>query len=219
MKPSRWQQVEQLYHSTLEREASKRAAFLAEACAGDEALRREVESLLAYQPNTESFMEPIAKVLAEADGRSLVGQQIGPYKILSLLGSGGMGQVYRARDAKLRREVAIKVLPREVSSDPARVRRLEQEARAASALNHPNIITIHEIGQVDSVNYMVMELVEGKTLREVLAAGPLPTKRILQLSVQAADGLAKAHAAGITHRDLKPENLTITKDGLDKILD
>ena len=220
MKPERWQEIEQLYHSALKRDANERAAFLKEACGGDAELRREVESLLARQSEAENFTEtPAAKVFTEVQGQSLVGQQIGSYKVLSLLGAGGMGQVYRAKDAKLGREVAIKVLPQEFSSDPERVRRFGQEARAASALNHPNIITIHEIGQVDSVHYLVMEMVEGKTLREVLGSESLPTKKILQLSTQVADGLAKAHAAGITHRDLKPENLMITKDGLVKILD
>jgi WD40 repeat protein len=218
MTPDRWQQIEQLYHSALKREGSQRAAFLREACGGDESLRREVESLLAQQSEAKNFIEtPAAKMLAETP--SLLGHEIGSYKIFSLLGSGGMGQVYRARDAKLGREVAIKVLPREFSSDLERVRRFEQEARAASALNHPNIITIHEIGQVEMVHYMVIELVEGKTLREVLAAGPVPIKRTLHISTQVADGLAKAHGAGITHRDLKPENLMITKEGLVKILD
>jgi eukaryotic-like serine/threonine-protein kinase len=220
MKAERWQEIEQVYHAALEREPSQRAAFLEEACRGDEALRQEVESLLAQQSEAEEFIEtPAAQMLAEAQGQSLLGQQIGSYKVLSLLGCGGMGQVYRARDAKLGREVALKVLPREFSSDQDRVRRFEQEARAASALNHPNIITVHEIGQAGSVHYMLMELVDGKTLREVLGSGPLPTKRILQLCTQVADGLAKAHAAGITHRDLKPENLMITKDGVVKILD
>jgi len=220
MKPERWQEIEQLYHSALKRDANQRSAFLEEACGGDAELRREVESLLARQSEAESFVEtPAAKVLTEVQGQSLVGQQIGSYKVLSLLGSGGMGQVYRAKDAKLGREVAIKVLPREFSSDPERVRRFGQEARAASALNHPNIITIYEMGQANSLVYIAMELVEGKTLREVLGSESLPTKKILQLATQVADGLAKAHAAGITHRDLKPENLMITKDGLVKILD
>ena len=220
MKPERWQEIEQLYHTVLKQDASERAAFLKEACGGDAELRREVESLLARQSEAESFVEtPAAKVVAEVQGHSLVGQQIGSYKILSLLGAGGMGQVYRAKDAKLGREVAIKVLPREFSTDADRVRRFEQEARAASALNHPNIITIYEMGQSGSMVYMAMELVEGKTLREILGSESLPTKKVLQLATQIADGLAKAHAAGITHRDLKPENLMITKDGLVKILD
>src|SRR5512143_727842 len=130
-----------------------------------------------------------------------------------------MGEVYRAVDTRLGREVAIKVLPAEVSADAARLSRFENEARAASALNHPNIVTIHEIGRADGVSYIVMELVDGKTLRELLAPGALPTRKLLQVAAQAASGLAKAHAAGIVHRDLKPENLMVTGDGVVKILD
>jgi Tol biopolymer transport system component len=147
------------------------------------------------------------------------GTRLGPYEILSPLGAGGMGEVYRARDAKLAREVAIKVLPADVSEDRSRLARFEQEARAASALNHPNIVTIYEIGSVESVSYIAMELVQGKTLREVLAEGALPAKRLLALSAQIADGLARAHEAGIVHRDLKPDNVMITREGLVKILD
>ena len=146
--------------------------------------------------------------------------KIGPYEILAPLGAGGMGEVYRARDAKLGREIAVKVLPAAVGDDLARRQRFEQEARSASALNHPNILTIYDIGEADGVLYIAMELVEGKTLRELLAAGePLPTKRLLDLGVQVAEGLAKAHAAGIVHRDLKPENLMVSRDGYVKILD
>ncbi len=147
------------------------------------------------------------------------GAQLGPYEIIAALGKGGMGEVYRARDPRLGREVAIKVLPMAFSSDADRLRRFEQEARSASALNHPNIVTIFDIGREGSTPYIAMELVEGKSLREILAAGPLPTKKILQVAAQVADGLAKAHAAGIVHRDLKPENLMMTSDGLVKILD
>jgi serine/threonine protein kinase/Tol biopolymer transport system component len=145
--------------------------------------------------------------------------RLGAYEILAPLGAGGMGEVYRARDSKLAREVAIKVLPAEVSADRNRLTRFEQEARSASALNHPNIVTIYEIGSVDSVSYIAMELVQGKTLRELLTEGPLPTKRLLALSAQIADGLARAHEAGIVHRDLKPDNVMITREGLVKILD
>lgn len=148
-----------------------------------------------------------------------VGMRLGPYEILAPLGAGGMGEVYRAKDTRLGRELAIKVLPAKYSSDQKRLRYFEQEARSASALNHPNIITIYDIGRFDSGSYIAMELVEGKTLREILADGPLPAKRMLHLGAQVADGLAKAHAAGISHRDLKPENLMVTKDGLVKILD
>jgi eukaryotic-like serine/threonine-protein kinase len=147
------------------------------------------------------------------------GSRLGPFEILAPLGAGGMGEVYRARDARLGRDVAVKVLPGELSSDADRRKRFEQEARSASALNHPNIITIHDIGSSDGAFFIAMELVDGKTLREVLGAGPLPTRRLLDLSVQAADGLAKAHSAGIVHRDLKPENLMVSKDGVVKILD
>jgi eukaryotic-like serine/threonine-protein kinase len=147
------------------------------------------------------------------------GVRLGPYEALSPLGAGGMGEVWRARDMRLGREVAIKVLPAELSSDRERLRRFEKEARAASALNHPNIVTIYEVGQSDSRFYIAMELVSGKTLRELLAAGALPVRKQLSIAVQAAEGLAKAHAAGIVHRDLKPENLMVTEDGHVKLLD
>jgi eukaryotic-like serine/threonine-protein kinase len=147
------------------------------------------------------------------------GTRLGAYEILAPLGAGGMGEVYRARDPKLGREIAIKVLPTEISDDAGRRQRFEQEARSASALNHPGIITIYDIGSDGGVTYIAMELVEGRTLRDVLAEGPLSTKKILEIGAQAADGLAKAHAAGIVHRDLKPENLMISKDGFAKILD
>ena len=147
------------------------------------------------------------------------GTRLGPYEILAPLGAGGMGEVYRARDTKLSREVAIKVLPADLSADAHRLERFEKEARTASALNHPNIVTIYDIGLRGRETFMAMELVDGKTLRELLVGGALPLKRILGLSAQAADGLAKAHAAGIVHRDLKPENLMVTRDGFVKILD
>ena len=148
------------------------------------------------------------------------GARLGPFEILDPLGAGGMGEVYRARDVKLGREVAVKVLPSATASDPDRRQRFEQEARSASALNHPNILTIHDIGEVDGVVYIAMELIEGKTLRELVASGePMPTKKLLDLAVQIADGLAKAHSAGIVHRDLKPENVMVSKDGFAKILD
>ena len=147
------------------------------------------------------------------------GTRLGPYEILAPLGAGGMGEVYRARDTKLGRDVAIKVLPSEVSADAERRLRFEQEARSASALNHPNIITVYDIDSSDSNLYLAMELVEGRTVREMLSAELLPAKKMLDIAVQVADGLAKAHAAGIVHRDLKPENLMISRDGFVKILD
>ncbi len=147
------------------------------------------------------------------------GTRLGSYEIVASIGAGGMGEVYRAKDLKLGRDVAIKVLPKEFASDPERLRRFEQEARAASALNHPNIITIHDIGEQDGTHYIAMELVEGKTLRQVLEDGPVPTTKMLDFASQVGQGLAKAHAAGIVHRDLKPDNLMVTNDGFVKILD
>jgi eukaryotic-like serine/threonine-protein kinase len=147
------------------------------------------------------------------------GSTVGPYEILGELGSGGMGTVYKARDTRLGRSVAVKVLPAELAADRDRLRRFEQEARAASALNHPNIVTIHDVGSQDGTTYIAMELVEGRMLREVLASAPLPTKKLLDIAFQIADGLAKAHLAGIVHRDLKPENVMISRDGFAKILD
>ena len=147
------------------------------------------------------------------------GARIGPYEVRSLLGSGGMGDVYLARDTKLNRDVALKLLPRELVNDADRLRRFEQEARSASALNHPAIVAIYELGQVDGQPFISMELVDGQTLRQLLERGAMPPRRALQIAAQIADGLAKAHEAGIVHRDLKPENLMVSPDGYAKILD
>jgi eukaryotic-like serine/threonine-protein kinase len=147
------------------------------------------------------------------------GSRLGPYELLGLLGTGGMGEVYRARDTRLHRDVALKVLPASLASDPTRLKRFETEARSASSLNHPNIVTIYEVGQSDSTSFIVMELVDGKSLREMLHTGPLPLRKLLGIAAQIADGLAKAHASGIVHRDLKPENVMVTRDGFVKILD
>ena len=147
------------------------------------------------------------------------GTRFASYELGSLLGAGGMGEVYRAKDVRLGRPVAIKVLRADAAATPERLARFEQEARTASALNHPNVITIYDIGRVDDTSYIVMEYVEGKTLRELLEDGPLPLPRLLHYASQMAEALAKAHAGGIVHRDLKPENLMVTSDGLLKILD
>ena len=148
-----------------------------------------------------------------------VGAKLGPYEILAPIGAGGMGEVYRARDTRLGRDVALKILPAAFASDPDRVRRFEQEGRAAAALNHPNIVVIYEAGSQDGVFYVATELLEGETLRERLAGPTLPVRKAIDYAIQVARGLAAAHAKGITHRDLKPENLFLTKDGLVKILD
>src|SRR5438132_826370 len=147
------------------------------------------------------------------------GTRLGPYEISSPIGAGGMGEVYRARDTRLGREVAIKVLPQELSRDAQRLARFEREARSSSALNHPNIITIHDFSSTDGESWLVMELIRGESLREVISRGPLPLKKLLAIGSGIADGLAAAHAAGLVHRDLKPENVMITPEGTAKILD
>ncbi len=229
--PERWAQIEHLYHAALEREPSGRAVFLDEACAGDDDLRREVASLLAYEGQTASFIEaPVLEVAArELADESLSAaenhqpanapSQIGAYQILSLLGRGGMGEVWLAHDPRLSRKVAIKLLPAEFTQDAERVRRFEQEARAASALNHPNIITIHEIGEIEGTHYLVTEFIDGETLRQRMARLPMELNEALDTAVQVAGALAEAHAAGIMHRDIKPENIMLRRDGLVKVLD
>src|SRR5215471_16384682 len=147
------------------------------------------------------------------------GSRLGPYEVLSALGAGGMGEVYRARDPRLGREVAIKVLPASLSKDADRLRRFEQEARAAGILNHPNITAVYDIGSHDDAPYVVTELLEGETLRSRLAGGAIPVRKAIDYGLQIAHGLAAAHEKGIVHRDLKPENLFVTKDGRVKILD
>ena len=147
------------------------------------------------------------------------GSKLGPYEVVAPLGAGGMGEVYRARDPRLQRDVALKVLPLAIAADAERRARFEKEARAASALAHPNIVVVYDVGESDGSVYIAMELVEGKTVRELLAAGALPSRRALEVGTQIAEGLAAAHAAGIVHRDLKPENLIVSKDGYVKILD
>ena len=224
MKAERWQQVEQLCEAALKHEAGGRAAFLKEACRGDEALQREVESLLAYEEHAEGFIEApalevAAKALAEDQGPSMLGRQLGSYQILSLLGAGGMGEVYLARDTKLGREVAIKVLPEAFAQDPERLARFRREARLLAALNHPNIAAIHGLEESDGVHYLVLELVPGETLAERLAAGPLGIAEALRICGQIAEALEAAHEKGVIHRDLKPANIKVTPEGKVKVLD
>ena len=224
MKVERWRQVDELLGAALERNVTERSDFLGRACEGDEDLRREVESLLDAHLRAGSFIEgspaeQLTHVFETDQLQSLVGQMLGHYKILSLLGTGGMGQVYRARDTRLGREVAVKVLPPAFTQDAERVRRFEQEARAASSLNHPNIITIYEVGHVGRTHFIAAELVEGRTLRQWMAAGRIKLSVALDLTAQVATALAAAHAAGIAHRDIKPENIMMRPDGLAKVLD
>ncbi|PYV30111.1 MAG: hypothetical protein DMG09_28210, partial [Acidobacteria bacterium] len=228
MSPERWKQVQELYHATLEHEPPRRAAFLEEACAGDNELRREVESLLDHQAEGQGFIESpalevaaqvIAADQAQKQTVSLVGRRIGSYQVLSVLGAGGMGEVYRARDAKLEREVALKVLPEAFALDPERLARFRHEARMVAALNHPNIAAIHGLEESDGVSYLVLELVPGETLGERLAASRLSVEEALRICGQIAEALEAPHEKGIIHRDLKPANIKVTPEGKVKVLD
>jgi eukaryotic-like serine/threonine-protein kinase len=220
----REQQVTSIFHSAIAREPHERAPYLDGACGDDKELRQEVEELLRSHENAGSFTaspeyERGADLLEGEVPRTRAGQSIGPYKIVSLIGAGGMGEVYRANDARLGREVALKLLPESTTRGTESVRRFQQEARAASALNHPNILSIYDIGEHQGSPYIVSELLTGETLREKLSGVPLTTRKALDYALQAARGLAAAHEKGIVHRDLKPENLFVTKDGRVKILD
>src|SRR5438093_6701610 len=219
-----WQHAQQLFDAALQHPSEKRQEFLEQACGSNPELRREVESLLAAHDESGSFMaEPalagMADVLHRATSRFRPGDTLGVYKVLALVGSGGMGEVYRAQDTRLKREVAIKVLPQAFAADRERLHRFEQEARAAAALNHPNIVSVHDMATADGSPYIVAELLEGQNLGDLLRQGPVSARKALDYAMQAARGLAAAHDIGIVHRDLKPENLFITKDGRLKILD
>jgi len=223
MTPERWQQVERLYNAALEREASQRAAFLTQACRGDDELRHEVESLLAQDGGASLLEKPALEVAAKAlggdGGPSLLGRQIGGYQVISLLGAGGMGEVYEARDSKLGRKVALKILPATFANDAERLARFQREARMLAALNHPNIATIHGLEQSGGVHYLVMELVPGQTLAERIANGGLPVEEALKIAGLIAEALEAAHEKAVIHRDLKPANVKVTPEGRVKVLD
>jgi serine/threonine protein kinase/Tol biopolymer transport system component len=221
MKPERWQQLDQLFHSALECEPAERAAFLDETCAGDAAIRKQVEALLAAHEQAGSFIEkPALEIEARSmadrqDGSSaasLIGQTVSHYRIISRLGEGGMGVVYLAHDTQLGRKVALKLLPDFLTKDIDRLRRFEQEARTASALSHPNIIIVHEIGRTESVHFIASEHIEGTTLRDHLSGKGLGLGEVLDISLQVASALAAAHAKGIVHRDIKPENIMVVSE-------
>ncbi len=222
--PEHRRRVEDLCDKALDRDVSERAAFLAAACGSDIALRKAVDALLAHAQTAETFLETpmgevAAHVLADEHGASLVGRQLGSHTILSFLGAGGMGEVYRARDAKLGRDVAIKVVRDSFLSDPERLRRLEREARVLATLNHPHIGAIYGLEEADGVRGLVLELVEGVTLAQRLASGPLSIQEALRVARQIAEALEAAHEKGIIHRDLKPANIKITPDDTVKVLD
>jgi serine/threonine protein kinase len=224
MDSKRWQQVDRLFQAALEMDPGQRAEFLDRACLGDDSLRKEVESLLDSDEQGLSLIDTpafgmVAEVFAGHATRLSDGHHIGHYKILGLLGTGGMGEVYLAHDGKLGRKVALKLLPADFTLNQEWLDRFKQEARAASALNHPNILTIYEIGHYDGRHCIATEFIEGKTLREVLNQSKPSVSKTLDIAVQVASALGAAHQAGIVHRDIKPENIMLRRDGYAKVLD
>lgn len=228
MDPENWRKIHELFEAALERPISQRAAFLASACAGDEETRRRVEAMLAADAQTDLMIDRPAHQAAGAfahsmpapdDEQNLSGEMIGVYRLVKELGRGGMGTVYLAYDTKLGRQAALKLLPSHLINDPERVRRFQREARSASALNHPNIITIFDFGHENGRDYIVSEFVEGRTLRDYIVKLDLSLNQILDLAVQVTSALEAAHAAGIVHRDIKPENIMLRPDGYVKVLD
>lgn len=224
MKVERWKQIDSILQAAMELDLAERAAFLDQACASDPSLRSEVEALIDSYDKAGSFIEaPVfegaADLVASAQAGSLIGKQLGPYKITAVLGSGGMGEVYLAQDGRLGRNVALKLLPDYFTADDQRLRRFQQEARAVSALNHPNIITIFEIGQSESIRFLATEYIEGETIRQRLSGATLSVREALDIAIQVASALDAAHQAGIVHRDIKPENIMLRRDGYVKVLD
>jgi Tol biopolymer transport system component len=223
MDRDRWKKVERLYHEALALPAVERRAFLKEACEADSDLQREVESLVEETSAASGFLSDpaivaAARLMVDKYG-TLIGRQIGIYRLVSLLGAGGMGEVYRARDTKLGRDVAIKILPRAFTSDRERLARFEREARILATLNHPHIGAIYGVEDTEDLRALVLELVEGDTLADLLHPGPLPVAHALAMARQIVDALDAAHEKGIVHRDLKPANIKVTPDGVVKVLD
>jgi serine/threonine protein kinase/Tol biopolymer transport system component len=226
IKPERWRQVSALYDAALMREGADRSAFLSDACAGDESLRQEVESLLTHHGNTDCYLEApawnvAAKAMAGEPRLLAAGDRIGSYTIQAYLGAGGMGEVYRAHDTRLGRDVALKVLPRVFTDDPERLARFEREAHLLAALNHPHIGAIYGVEDADAggVRGLVLELVEGPSLASRVSTDPLTIPEALRAARQIAEALEAAHEKGIVHRDLKPANIKFTPEGVVKVLD
>ena len=223
MDSERLKQVEEIYHAALEVSPDERQAFFKESCGADENLRREVESLLSFENTSDSLIDtPLKSLVAEmlyGRTKNLKGKKLGHYKILSLLGKGGMGAVYLAEDSKLDRKIAVKLLSKEFGRDTDKLNRFIREAKAASALNHPNILTVYEIGEVGGINYIATEFIDGKVLSQHNSKEKITLESVLDISIQIVSALQTAHEAGIVHRDIKPDNLMIRRDGIVKVLD
>ncbi len=224
MTPERWQQVKEIFNSAIHYRPEERSLFISQACSGDEELRSEVESLIASHEQSGSFIdqpafEAAATLLVNDKAELQPGQAVGSYEVISFINRGGMGEVYLAEDKRLGRKVALKLLPASFTTDEDRLRRFEQEARAASALNHPNIITIYEVSEAAGSHIIATEFVEGETLRLRLSRSALTLSETLNIAIQIADALSAAHKAGIIHRDIKPENIMLRPDGYVKVLD
>src|SRR5258705_7232576 len=224
MTPARFQTIEEIFLAALEREPDQLSAFLVTACDGDDGLRREVEALLASDQRAGPFIERstvglTTKIIENQQADSLVGKTIGHYKISESIGTGGMGDVYLATDITAGRRAALKLLPMRFTGDAERLKRFQREARAVVALNHPNILTVYEIGEDHSTHYIASELIEGETLRQRLMRGRLQLSEAGDIAIQVASALAAAHQAGIVHRDIKPENIMLRPDGYVKVLD
>ncbi len=224
MNPARFQTIEEIYRAALDQPQDQIGAFLDKACQGDELLRRKVEALLTSRQRAGRFIETsavglAARVIQNGSAESLVGHTIGHYKISESIGSGGMGEVYMATDIVAGRKAALKLLPLRFTGDVERLKRFEQEARAVVGLNHPNILTVYEIGEDHSIHYIASELIEGETLRERVTRGPIQLSEAVDVAIQVASALAAAHQAGTVHRDVKPENIMLRPDGYVKVLD
>jgi eukaryotic-like serine/threonine-protein kinase len=220
---ARWETVKRIHQVVLDHTPTDRATVLTDLCGGDEPLRREVESLLAYETSADAFLDTpaidvAAKTLAGA-GETLVGRMLAHYRVEGLLGAGGMGEVYLARDPRLDRVVALKILPADLAIAPERMERFTREAKAASALNHPNVAMVHDVGDSEGVRFIVMEYVDGQTLAEKIAEHALSVADVVDVAIQVADALDAAHSKGIVHRDIKPANLMLTPRGQVKMLD
>ncbi len=224
MTPARFQTIEEIFRAALDQQPEQLSGFLDVACEGDEGLRHKVETLMTAREQAADFIETSAvglatKVIQNRQADSLLGQTIGHYKISGRIGSGGMGEVYLATDVTAGRKAAVKLLPTLFTGDPERLKRFQQEARAVVGLNHPNIVTVYEIGEGNSTHYIASELIEGETLRQRLRRGPVQFSEVIDIAIQVASALHAAHEAGVVHRDIKPENIMLRPDGYAKVLD